>query len=155
MSEKLIINTKDSEEGKNIEFIGPIDEDSSFDEISNLGSNNIIFDFEKVTLINSCGIREWVKFIEGLDSEISFSYRNCRQIIIEQINMVKGFIRDGAKVDSFYAPYYCESCDKEFKIPLKYSQISERKAPVVNCPECEKNELEFDAIEAQYFQFIK
>jgi anti-anti-sigma regulatory factor len=154
MSDKLSINIKEEEGSQRIEFTGPIDEDSSFDEISNL-SSSVIFDFENVTLINSCGIREWVKFIEGLDESISFSYVNCRQIIIEQINMVKGFIREGSRVDSFYAPFYCESCDTEFKIHLKYSQIVNGKAPSLKCEKCGAPELEFDAIEAQYFQFIK
>ncbi len=155
MSEKLIINIKDVDGGKIVDFLGPIDEDSTFDEILNLDKGNITFDFEKVSLINSCGIREWVQFIESLGEGTTFSYINCRQIIIEQINMVKGFIREGAKVDSFYAPYYCESCDKEFKIHLKYSQVLDAKAPAIKCPECGDSELEFDAIEAQYFQFIK
>jgi anti-anti-sigma regulatory factor/DNA-directed RNA polymerase subunit RPC12/RpoP len=155
MSNKLAINIKESSESEIVEFYGPIDEDATFDEVSRTSHRNIIFDFDKVTLINSCGIREWVKFIEGLSDEKTFSYVNCRQIIIEQINMVKGFIREGSRVDNFYAPYYCESCDKEFKIHLKYSQVENLKAPSVKCPECNDSDLEFDAIEAQYFQFIK
>ncbi|WP_127716668.1 hypothetical protein [Halobacteriovorax sp. HLS] len=155
MSDKLSINIKTENEAVIVLFKGPIDEDSNFDEISKITGTTVTFDFNEVTLINSCGIREWVNFIEKLDSSTTFSYINCRQIVIEQINMVKGFIREGARVDSFYAPYYCEGCDQEFKIHLKYTDVTNQEAPSVKCTNCEDTELEFDAIEAQYFQFIK
>ena len=155
MSDKLKIKIENKGEEVLIQFAGPIDEDSSFEDISKLSSQKIVFDFENVSLINSCGIREWINFIEALDSGISFSYINCRQIIIEQINMVKGFIREGSRVDTFYAPYYCETCDDEYKIHLNHNDIVDSKAPKVSCPKCSKEDIEFDAIEEQFFQFTK
>ena len=155
MSEGLNITTSQVEDQLVIVFSGLIDEDSSFAEIEGKVQGSVVFDFEGVSLINSCGIREWVNFLESVDKSAKLTYRNCRQIIIEQVNMVHGFIRDGATIESFYAPYYCESCDKEFKIHLKVSDVVGGKAPVEKCPDCSNKELEFDAIEEQYFQFIK
>ena len=80
-------------------------------------------------------------------------YNNCPQIIIEQINMVHGFFRKGAVISSFYAPYFCEKCNKEQKIHLKTEQIKNKKAPKMECPNCGDN-MDFDAIEAQYFNFL-
>lgn len=136
-----------------IELIGAIDEDADFKELLGLEQKTIVFDFDKVSMINSCGIREWIKFLEKLPEAIHIVYKNCPQIIIEQINMVHGFFRKGASIESFYAPYYCEECGKEHKAPLKAEQVKNRKAPKIDCPVCGK-EMDFDAIEAQYFSFL-
>ncbi|ATH08914.1 hypothetical protein BIY24_13445 [Halobacteriovorax marinus] len=155
MSEGLKITIGQEGDSLLISFEGLIDEDSNFSELDGKIKGKVIFDFEKVSLINSCGIREWVNFLESVDKDSVLVYRNCRQIIIEQINMVHGFIREGATVESFYAPYYCEDCDKEFKMHLKVSDVKGSSAPAVKCPDCGSDEMEFDAIEEQYFQFIK
>ena len=136
----------------NIELIGCIDEDSDFTEIIDTKAEKINFNFDKVEMINSCGIREWIKFLDQLGSR-KIIYENCPQIIIEQINMVHGFIRPESKLVSFYAPYYCEHCDKESKIHLLSENVHEKKAPEVKCPYCGED-AEFDAIESSYFNFL-
>jgi hypothetical protein len=134
---------------------GTIDEDADFNPLEGLSQPEIIFDFDKVQMLNSCGIREWISFMSKIPSTSKVIYRKCPQIIIEQINMVHGFFREGAVIESFYAPYYCESCDKESKLLLNTSQIKNRKAPVESCPLCKAEGMEFDALEEQYFHFLK
>jgi len=67
--------------------------------------------------------------------------------------MVHGFFREGASIKSFYAPYFCEKCGKENKIHVKSEQVQNRKAPIMECQKCGEN-MDFDAIEAQYFCFL-
>ncbi len=136
-----------------IHFTGNINEDADFSSVKAINTPKVILDFEKITAINSCGIREWVEYVEELDHRIELVYRNCPQVIIEQINMVSGFIKDGAKVESFYAPYFCPKCDEEKKIHLSSVEVENEKAPTVNCDEC-GSELEFDALEKQYLRFL-
>jgi hypothetical protein len=150
---RLTINKQILQEELNVELIGAIDEDSDFKELMGLEQKTISFDFDKVTMINSCGIREWIKFLEVIPGKTHIKYNNCPQIIIEQINMVHGFFRQGAAINSFYAPYYCEKCGKENKIHLTADKVKNRKAPQMPCPKCEEN-MDFDAIEAQYFSFL-
>lgn len=150
---RLSINKQILQDELRLELSGAIDEDADFKELAGLEQKSISFDFEKVTMINSCGIREWIKFLESIPSDTKILYRNCPQIIIEQINMVHGFFRQGASIESFYAPYYCESCGKEAKILLKADQVKNRKAPEMPCPVCNKK-MDFDAIEGQYFGFL-
>lgn len=150
---RLTINKQILQDELYVELIGAIDEDSDFKELQGLEQNNIVFDFDKVNMINSCGIREWIKFLEVIPEKTNIIYRNCPQIIIEQINMVHGFFRKGASIESFYAPYYCEKCGKENKMHLKSDQVKNRKAPKLECPKC-GDEMDFDAIEAQYFSFL-
>lgn len=150
---RLTINKQILQDELNVELIGAIDEDADFKELLGLEQKTISFDFDKVNMINSCGIREWIKFLEKIPEKTDIVYNNCPQIIIEQINMVHGFFRKGASIESFYAPYYCEKCGKEQKIPLKADQVKNRKAPKMECPKCAE-EMDFDAIEAQYFSFL-
>jgi len=149
---RLTINKKLTDGVLNVQLIGSIDEDADLSEILETKASHINFDFNQVELINSCGIREWIKFLDLLSCE-SVQYENCPQIIIEQINMVHGFIRPGSRLKSFYAPYYCEECDQERKSHIMSSDVKNKKAPKVNCPDC-GNEMEFDALEASYFNFL-
>lgn len=152
MTEKLNISTRISGDEVYITLDGTIDEDANFDKIKSLALKKYIFDFNNVVMINSCGIREWIKYLKEIESA-TIVYQNCPQIIIEQVNMVHGFIRKGVTVESFYAPYFCEQCDTPKKILLKDSEIVNSKPPVKHCNTC-KEELEFDAIEKQYFSFL-
>ena len=150
---RLTINKQILQDELKVELIGTIDEDAEFSELLGLEQKTMTFDFNKVSMINSCGIREWIRFLEKIPAQTHVVYNNCPQIIIEQINMVHGFFRQGATINSFYAPYFCETCDKETKVHLQAEQVKNRKAPVVNCETC-KEPMDFDAIEAQYFNFL-
>jgi hypothetical protein len=99
-----------------VEFSGAINEDADFKSLDSFDQSSISFDFGKVDMINSCGIREWIKFIEKVPETSQIIYRNCPQIIIEQLNMVHGFFKKGSIIESFCAPYFCETCDKENKV---------------------------------------
>lgn len=151
---RLTINKQILQDELNVELIGAIDEDVDFKELLGLEQKTISFDFNQVNMINSCGIREWIKFLEKLPEKSQIIYKNCPQIIIEQINMVHGFFRKGASIQSFYAPYYCEKCGKEAKVHLQTDQVKNKKAPSVDCPHCGAEDIEFDAIESQYFSFL-
>lgn len=137
-----------------LRFSGVINEDAQFSSVGELQTNRIIFDFDQVTAINSCGIREWIEFVDNIEHGVEVTYRNCPQVIIEQINMVSGFITRGASVDSFYAPYFCGECDNEIQLLLLSADLEEGKPPIKKCETCD-NELEFDALEKQYLRFLK
>ncbi len=154
MSDKLQIDTHIVDDKLIINFIGQMDEDADFSKILNIKASHFVFDFEKISLLNSCGIREWITFLDGISEDVKITYMNCPQIIIEQMNMVHGFIKEGAKIESFYAPYYCESCDEECKVLIQTSDLKDLHAPSQKCEKCGE-EMEFDAIEAQYFNFLK
>jgi hypothetical protein len=155
MNGSLNLSTKVVDDKVIVDLTGAIDEDADFSKIKDLsGMKGYDFNFDKITSINSCGVREWTNFVSSLGSDCEIKYFNCRQIIIEQINMVHGFIPSNASIESFYAPYFCEDLDKEYKILLKASDVVDKKAPEVDCPDG-AHEMEFDAIEGQYFNFIK
>jgi len=154
MSAKFQITAVQHAGEAQLAFAGVIDEDVDFSQIKLPGCKVYTFNFDGVKGINSCGIREWVHFSESLPAAAKLVYQNCTQIIIEQINMVAGFFRAGSVVQNFYAPYFCETCDQEQKVLITAATVEGLAAPTVNCKTCQ-SEMEFDAIEEQYFRFLK
>ena len=154
MSTAVKINTQIVNNIFKVEFIGNIDEDVNFEKVLSVKMPEYHFDFQKVKLINSCGVREWIKFIENLGPDVKISYYNCGQIVVEQINMVHGFVTDTSQIKTIYTPYFCEKCDKEKHVLVETNTIQNKKAPVVLCDGC-NSPMEFDAIEEQFFGFIK
>ena len=151
---KFKFETQDTGTQMHVTFSGIIDEDVDFSQVPVEKREAYVFNFDGVKGINSCGIREWVKFSEKFDPATKMVYLNCTQIIIEQINMVAGFFRAGSEVRNFYAPYFCEKCDEERKVLIDAGKVDNNAAPEMKCPEC-KETMEFDALEEQYFRFLK
>ncbi len=139
-----------------ISVSGHIDEDADFTG-TELSGNKIVFDLEKVEAINSCGIREWIKWIKSSPDSSKVVYKNCPKIIIDQVNMVAGFLPNNGSVDSFYVPYYSEESGDEkmvlFKQGVEYngSDIT----PPSDVKDGDGEEMEMDVIEAKYFKFLK
>lgn len=156
MSEKFSFNMNISNGKAHIQLHGMMDEDMDLAKAEGVSENTMIIDFDKVEGINSCGIRDWIEFLSKLNGVGNIVYQNCPQVIIEQMNMVKGFIPENAEILSFYAPFFCESCDNEEKVLLNSSDVKTSGVPEnLSCSNCQASPLEFDALPNQYFHFIK
>ncbi|MEZ4742278.1 MAG: hypothetical protein R3B45_07510 [Bdellovibrionota bacterium] len=139
-------------------FSGNVDEHFKQEDVPRVESETIIFDLSEVENFNSCGIREWIYLIKDYSNLGKLIFRNCSVTMIDQVNMVPDSIGN-AKIESFYAPYYCESesCCGETNRLIQISEhietLKEKKAPEFNCESCGKP-LEFDALEESYFLFL-
>ena len=135
-------------------FEGKISEDFHQEEIifeDNM--NQVVFNLKDVSMINSCGIREWIKMTQRIDPTVEIIYEFVPPVFVNQMNLVQGLLPENGTVSSFYAPYYDEENDSELKVLIKSSQTVDGKAPVVKTKD--GVELEFDGIEANYFKFLK
>lgn len=130
---------------------GFLDENSDLKPLATLSGNQVI-NFKDVSRVNSCGVREWVNLITQI-SQASLSYEECPIVVVKQLNAVPDF-QGKAKVTSFYAPYFCESCDQEAVTLLKTEQVASGTPPEMKCPKCSKP-MNFDAIPNQYLSFLK
>ncbi len=150
--------TLDDNSGKfTLCLAGHIDEDVTFKHIDIDGAKELHIDFKKVDSINSCGIREWIIWIRSVSADIRIIYENCPKAIVDQINMVSGFLPDTAKVVSFYVPYYNEDTGREKMVLfIEGDQYTEND---INIPFVIKEEsgdvFEVDVIESKYFKFLK
>jgi hypothetical protein len=141
----------------NVTFAGHIDEDAQFSDLDLGGTSKVIVDLENVSAINSCGIREWIKWIRTAPASAHVIYKKCPKIIVDQINMVAGFLPENGKVESFFVPYYSDASGDEKMI--LFSEGKEFKGNEVFPPGEVKDEsgdaMEMDVIEAKYFKFIQ
>ncbi|HPI40645.1 MAG TPA: hypothetical protein PLJ21_07560 [Pseudobdellovibrionaceae bacterium] len=138
-----------------VKLNGEIDEDIDFSQSNINSSSQISFDLEGVKSINSCGIREWIKWLSTAKSA-QIVFLKCPKIIVDQINMVDSFLPSNAQVDSFYVPYFNEDSGEEksilFTRNVEFSKEN-LKTPVVK--DSKGNDMEMDILESKYFKFLK
>ena len=108
--------TQETAEGLEVFFAGKIDENMQFSTVKVPPAQIMIFDFADVLMINSIGIREWVRWIRQLPGNVIMKFRRCPRAVVEQINILEGFLPKGARVESFFVPYYCEKCDQTHNV---------------------------------------
>lgn len=144
------------------QFEGTIDEDVKFPELAESPAH-IRLDMKAIRSINSCGIREWVRWITPISEKNKVSLIHCPKVIVDQMNMVEGFLPEGAMVDSFYVPYFCEDLDQDHSILIErgreYEQAHGDKRGQIDIKETMRfddfeGEFEIDVIESKYFKFL-
>ncbi|MGE0526487.1 MAG: hypothetical protein AB7G93_14315 [Bdellovibrionales bacterium] len=140
-----------------MEIKGNIDEDVNFTPPDLGGASAVALDLEGVTAINSVGIREWIKWIKSIPSSVKISVRRCPKIIVDQINMVAGFLPQGTTVESFYVPYYADSTGSEKMVLFQAGKEfnGENVEPPAEVKDESGEVMEMDVIEAKYFKFLK
>ena len=149
---KFVLELKQQDSMTRIFVGGPIDEDASFTGVDlGAGCKELVINFAKVTLLNSCGIRAWIKWIQTVPPSVKIAFEECPKIVVDQINIVDGFLPKGAEVRSFDIPYFCEACEGS---TIKSCKKGESYSETVPCSKCGK-EAEIDVIESKYFSFLK
>ncbi len=139
-----------------VKVTGTIDEDVDFGLFSLEGAQQIELLLNDVKSINSCGIREWIKWI-GSAGQVPVVYHECPKIIVDQINMVQGFLPTLGKVQSFYVPFYSEDSGNEKNILFTNGKEFDESGGlhVPSIKDESGQEMEMDVVEAKYFKFLK
>jgi len=123
---------------------------------ANLPAGDVKFDMGGIRSINSCGVREWITWINKLG--IKAMYSNCTQAVVMQFNMVREFLGNGARVESFQVPAFCECCGQQ-KVFLLRSGIEFHPGQRVafEVPKCgeEGCDIEADVDYESYFYFVE
>lgn len=145
-------------------FEGQIDEDVQFPGVDTTKFKKVFIDLKGVKAINSVGIREWLNWLKPVSEQAQIILMKCPKALVFQLNMVEGFLPKNGLVKSFYVPFYCEKCDKEENVLFNVGaevQVTPAGAKVnfnvkdaKLCAEA-ACEMEMDAAEAKYFQFLK
>ncbi len=97
--------------------------------------------------------------MRGLTDRVRLVYVHCPLKVINQLNLFPAF-KGGKTVEvaSFFAPYYCESCDIPRVVLLDTARDFPGgrvgNPPVANCPQC-KGLMGFDGRAQKFFLFLK
>ncbi len=139
-----------------VTLVGVIDEDADFNPHSLAGAPAVELHLGAVKSINSCGIREWIKWI-GTAGSAPVKYFECPKIIVDQVNMVQGFLPGTGQIMSFYVPYYSDDSGAEKNILFSYGKEYSDQG-LGQLPEVKDDDggaMEMDVVEAKYFKFLK
>jgi hypothetical protein len=143
-----------------VQFQKLINEDTVFPDLSFFQGRRIVFDLERVVVINSVGIRNWINWRKTIG--VITVFVNCPKAVIDQMNILNGFVAVNSVIESFYVPYYCEDCDLEKKVLYRSNLefvrgTSEQKSKLnfieVTCESC-SSRMEMDILEKKYFNFL-
>src|SRR5262245_47996782 len=94
---------------KTIKFSGSIDERTEWPEIDR-SQGRVDIDLGDIELMNSAGCGAWVKWVRGVQVKDGIFLHNCPPHFITQASILIGIVPAGVTVQSFFVPYFCDSC---------------------------------------------
>ena len=134
---------------------GVIDEEAEFIDFDKT-TDNLTLDLESVEYINSCGIREWINWIDKNCKDYKkILILNCPHHIIEVANVVTSFFKPNFSVESFYIPYYIDEADEVFyKLFKKNEDYPNGKLELPEEIDTSQGKAELDIIPAKFLKFM-
>ncbi|HEY4176066.1 MAG TPA: hypothetical protein VGM90_04515 [Kofleriaceae bacterium] len=156
MSQKFQASVQHRGDVSYVKLGGVIDEDNELGElVERIPSGTAVIDLGEIERINSCGVRDWVNWLNKLENNGSRSVLvECSPAIVAQINLVNNFTGSGV-VKSFYVPYFCPECDEEKVLLVEASDmgLAPHEPPTCRCDECDLV-MDFDDMPDSYFAFL-
>jgi len=100
----------------------------------------VVLDLAHVERITSFGVREWLEMMNAARSSgAELFLARLSEAVTTQMSMIRSFAGHGHVV-SFYAPYLCDACGKNFRLLLDCERDAEvvrsRQPPPGSCPTC-------------------
>lgn len=141
-----------------LKISGVIDEDNGLQGLeAQLGGGPLVIHLAEIDRINSCGVRDWVNWLGRVERGGARPILiECAPAIVSQINLVHNFTGGGV-VKNFYAPYFCQRCQREKLLLIETRDLAASgppfTAPTCRCDECD-GPMEFDDMEESYFAFL-
>ena len=122
---------------------------------------NVLLNMSQITSVNSCGIAEWMTFIERLCMNRYVYLEQCPSDIVLTINMAPAF-KGSAKVYSVYRNYQCNRCDVTESMLFTFGQNMPKPeelekdgfaTPSVACKKCQED-MDPEVLDEEFFAFL-
>jgi len=143
---------------------GDVDENADFSKISLNPGGALAIDLKGIRHLNSLGLRNWLFWSKTLKYPDGLVLRNCPNAVMNQINILSGFLPMHAIVESLEVPFWCESCGHRFSYMAQRSKdymeaTTDEAAKVLmsfhqKCPACSA-EADADILPQKHFRFLK
>jgi ABC-type transporter Mla MlaB component len=133
---------------------GVIDEHADLTALKEV-RGDVEVNLKGVRRINSFGVRAWIDAIRKIPQSTRLVFVQCPPPVIDQMNMVAGFLGHG-ELRSFFAPMTCEECDEQLEELFDVRKCRDQggKLPLVPCPRCNRA-MGLDDLEEQYLLFVR
>lgn len=154
MSGALTWNLEEREDARRFVMRGEITEESDFSGVVTAAKDRVVLNLAGVQRINSCGVREWIGFLQRLEGKTdTVELEQCSPVMVRQLSMI-ATMRGAAAVTSILVPYFCEECDDERTLPL---DLVPGQRPALDetapCPTCGKD-MDLDDTPDSYLAFV-
>lgn len=114
-------------------------------------------EFKREVTFNSLGIREWITWISPLskDTNLKIKLFGCPVSMVQQMNLLAGFLPSQAEVVSFYIPFYSDETDEsEWVLATQGKEIQGKKLSISAPKDSTGKEMELDVKPDIYFKFL-
>lgn len=145
---------------KVIKLQGFLDERMQFPKIEGEIRERLDIDLSDVEQMNSTGCRNWVIWIQKLRplAKNGVFLHNCPSQFISHASVLTGLIPVGVTVQSFYVPYFCESCGASermrFELGKDFRDLATLKIrDSIVCPVCSSS-MKIDVIKENFLRFM-
>jgi len=151
--------------GLELVLVGYMDEQTILPEISKFANTNkLAINFGRVNSLLSMGVKAFVLFSDQLESlpHLKIEFKNCSKQVVDQINLVNGFLPKNATVTSIFVPLSCQTCNRTFRVLKKTDNIKTEISNVIaeldvpdcdNFPDC-KASFELECSPKGYLKFL-
>lgn len=140
------------------QFAGAMDERTGLPALPEPLPARLIVDLSGVNLINSLGCRNWVNWVKPFEKGGRLELEKCPPPVVNQANILVGFLPPFAEVTSFFVPYFCEPCEHEEFVLVQAGKDygpgqKLSMSPTRSCPKCGEV-TELDVMPERYFKFL-
>jgi hypothetical protein len=157
MQRKFEAEVQQLDDQSYVRLAGVIDEDNDLGSLSgHVRGHTVIVDLAGITEINNCGVRDWVRWLEGVQSKAQVVLVECSPALVAKLNLVSNFTGE-AYLRSVYLPYFCQPCNAEKALLVPMDELPRDgpvTAPVCRCDSCD-GVMAFDDLEESYFAFVE
>ncbi|MGE3455090.1 MAG: FIST C-terminal domain-containing protein, partial [Kofleriaceae bacterium] len=119
-------------------------------------TGRVILDLGDVHRITSFGVREWLAMFAAATNLTDCYMARCSESVVNQLTMIRKF-DGGSRILSFFTPYLCDECGKNFERLLDCDDDAQEIAAAtpqpVRCPRC-GGQGRFDDDPRSYFAFV-
>lgn len=164
MDDRIAISQTRNGDQMTLALTGNLNENAEFPQLDVNGVREVVLDLSGIKMLNSVGLRSWLLWIKTFAQKTGLVFVNCPRHVVDQMNILDGFLPTHARVDSFFVPYFCESCDATESILARRGQdfmegTADTREGVTlpderPCPHCQKP-MEMDVLRDRYFSFLK
>ena len=122
-------------------------------------------DLSKVEMVNSSGIRSWMKWCKSLPPTLKVFLTHCPWNFVVQASIIPDFFPKQCRLQSIHAFYFCDQDSHGQNVELKREQnyfyaddtkpgAASIQLPKVLCEKCSQP-MEPDFVESRLFAFLK
>jgi hypothetical protein len=105
---------------------GTIDEHADFSPVLQQ-PGPLTLDLSGVKMVNSLGVRGWLKFLFDWGTRSELTYDKCSVAVVDQLVILESLTKPKdylIKIRSFYAPIECTSCTFSSEILVSYADLA-------------------------------